>query len=191
MVSDFFLKTDRIGFSNWKPEDIELAELLWGDIDVTKLICASGQFSKEDIAIRLKKEIDTNNEYHVQYWPIFALGSNELIGCCGLRPHNKSSYEIGFHLRPKFWGQGYAAEAADAVINYAFTVLRTEVLFAGHNPNNTASKKVLTKLGFRYIGDELYEPTGLYHPSYELRRTRLDNQADSKRGPSIASHPFP
>ena len=64
MVSDFFLKTDRIGFSNWKPEDIELAELLWGDIDVTKLICASGQFSKEDIAIRLKKEIDTNNEYH-------------------------------------------------------------------------------------------------------------------------------
>ena len=30
------------------------------------------------------------------------------------------------------------------------------------------AQKILSKLGFHYIGDEFYEPTGLYHPSYEL-----------------------
>lgn len=175
MKRDFFIKTDRVGFSIWKLGDYELAELLWGDPFVTRYICASGKFSADDIAARLKKEIDNNDKYHVQYWPIFELETEELIGCCGLSPYKENTYEIGFHLRPKFWKQGYAKEAANAVIAYAFTVLHAEGLFAGHNPNNTASQKVLSKLGFNYIGDEFYEPTGLYHPSYELKAGNVWN----------------
>ena len=76
---------------------------------------------------------------------------------------------MGVHLRPQFWGQGYAKEAAMATIDYAFSILKANGLFAGHNPNNIASAKLLRKLGFCYIGDEFYEPTGLYHPSYELK----------------------
>lgn len=169
MARDFFLTTSRIGFSEWEKDDIQLAEILWGDPDVTKFICASGRFSAEDIASRLDKEIENGITSRVQYWPIFELTSNELIGCCGLRPYKDGKYEIGFHLRPKFWRQGYAKEAAQAAINYAFSVLKADGLFAGHNPNNTASAKVLLKLGFQYVGDEFYEPTGLYHPSYELK----------------------
>lgn len=169
MTRTFHLKTDRIGFSKWTYEDGALAELLWGNPEVTKFICASGVFSKEDIAARLSKEIDNDRKSGVQYWPIFELETNELIGCCGLRPYTETMYEIGFHLRPEFWGQGYAIEAANAAIDYAFTVLKTEGLFAGHNPKNVGSKKVLGKLGFQYVGDEFYAPTGLYHPSYELR----------------------
>ena len=165
-----FLTTARIGFSTWSTNDIHLAEILWGDPDVTRYICASGKFTAEDISARLEKEIHNDKAYHVQYWPIFTLSSDELIGCCGLRPYRKNEYEIGFHLRPQFWGKGYAVEAASAAIDYAFSVLDADALFAGHNPNNAASAKVLRKLGFRYIGDEFYEPTGLYHPSYELKR---------------------
>lgn len=173
MERDFFLTTKRIGFSEWQKDDIALAEKLWGNPDVTKFICTSGRFSAQDIANRLDIEIKNHAEYHVQYWPIFELASNELIGCCGLRPYKEGKYEIGFHLRPKFWRQGYAIEAAQAVIKYAFSVLKTEGLFAGHNPNNTASSKVLQRLGFQYICDEFYEPTGLYHPSYELKKGAL------------------
>lgn len=169
MARDFFLTTSRIGFSEWQKDDIKLAETLWGDPDVTKFICSSGRFSAEDIANRLDKEIENSFAYRVQYWPIFELTSNELIGCCGLRPYKEGKYEIGFHLRPKFWRQGYAVEAAQAAINYAFSVLKAVGLFAGHNPENTASSKVLLKLGFQYAGDEFYEPTGQYHPSYELK----------------------
>ena len=58
MTREYFLKTNRVGFSEWKKEDIKLAELLWGDSDVTKYICASGRFSKDDIIDRLDKEVD-------------------------------------------------------------------------------------------------------------------------------------
>ena len=171
MTKDFFLTTNRIGFSKWQKGDMELAELLWGNPDVTRYICAGGRFSAEDISVRLETEINNEIAYHVQYWPIFELSSKDFIGCCGLRPYRRDKYEMGFHLRPQFWGKGYAAEAAMAVIDYAFSVLKADALFAGHHPNNAASAKVLLKLGFRYIGDEFYEPTGLYHPSYELEQS--------------------
>ncbi|MCC3867997.1 GNAT family N-acetyltransferase [Terrisporobacter mayombei] len=167
-MREFFLKTDRIGFSKWDCRDQELARLLWGDSEVTKYICASGIFSQKDIINRLNIEISNLEKYQVQYWPIFELDTNELIGCCGLRPRSSNEYEIGFHLRKKYWNQGYATEAARAVINFAFNILKAENLFAGHNPNNKGSQKVLQKLGFIYIRDEFYEPTGLYHPSYKL-----------------------
>ena len=170
MTRTFHLTTTRIGFSKWTADDLPLAEQLWGDPEVTRYICASGVFSPEDIAARLAKEIDNDQTYGIQYWPIFELASGELIGCCGLRPYNESVFEIGFHLRPKFWRQGFASEAANAAIDYAFSKLHAEGLFAGHNPNNIGSKHVLGKLGFQYIRDEFYAPTGLYHPSYELKR---------------------
>lgn len=174
-MREFIMRTERIGFSLWKEEDTELARLLWGDPEVTHYISADGRFSDEQIKARLQTEISNGDQYQVQYYPMFELKSEEFIGCCGLRPYFEkaskcidSTYEIGFHLRRKFWGNGYAKEAASAVIHYAFEHFRAEKLFAGHHPENHASRKLLEKLGFRYIGSCYYEPTGLKHPSYEL-----------------------
>lgn len=168
MIRRYFMKTERIWFSRWTPHDIELAMQLWGEPEVTKFICASGKLAEDEIEKRLAVELANDEQYHIQYWPCFQAATQELIGCCGLRPHQRDEYEIGFHLRPEFWGHGYATEAAGAVIRYAFDQLNAAALFAGHNPNNTASAKVLKKLGFVYIKDEYYAPTGLYHPSYKL-----------------------
>lgn len=174
-MREFFIKTKRIGFSKWNDTDLNLANQLWGDKDVTRFICATGKFANQDIINRLETEIHNYKEFHIQYWPIFELVTEELIGCCGIRPFKSEthSYEIGFHLRKRYWGIGYALEAAKAVIDYSFTVLRAEKLYAGHHPQNEASKKLLTKLGFQYIKKKYYEPTGLYHPSYELVNDRL------------------
>ena len=169
IMRHFFLQTDRIGFSKWNNDDIELAKQLWGNPDVTQFICATGVFSPEDISARLAKEIDNDRNFGMQYWPVFELATGELIGCCGLRPYSDGIYEIGFHLRPEFWRKGFAVEAATAVIDYAFRTLHADGLFAGHNPKNLASAKVLAKLNFQYIRDEFYAPTRLYHPSYELK----------------------
>lgn len=72
-------------------------------------------------------------------------------------------------MRKEYWHKGYALEAATAMINYAFNTLGAIELKAGHNPNNIASSKVLSKLGFQYECDEFYEPTGLNHPLYLLK----------------------
>lgn len=169
-MREYFLKTKRIGFSKWNEGDLDLAVQLWGDKEVTRFICSTGRFTKEDIVHRLETEIQNEKRFQIQYWPIFELSTDELIGCCGIRPFGSEihSYETGFHLRAKYWGMGYASEAAKAVIVYSFDTLKADKLYAGHHPKNEASKKLLTKLGFQYIGENYYEPTGLYHPSYEL-----------------------
>jgi len=174
-VNEFFLETERIAFSHWSKDDYNLALLLWGDESVTKYISKTGKFTENEINDRLNLEIENQKQFNLQYWPIFEKATNEFIGCCGLRPHNieKRVYETGFHLRSKHWGKGFGTEAARAIINYSFAKLNAAALFAGHNPNNIASKKVLEKLGFQYVNDEYYAPTGLYHPSYLYKQNNI------------------
>ena len=170
MDNSYFITSKRLGFSKWKEEYFSLAKKLWGDIRVTGLIDSRGKLSDEQIKEKLQLEIANDEKYKVQYFPLFLLENNDFIGCCGLRPYDltKKIYEIGFHLIPEYWGQGYGAEAAIKIIKFAFEEVSANELFAGHNPNNHISGKLLIKLGFDYIGDEYYAPTGLRHPSYKL-----------------------
>ncbi len=168
----YFLFTGRLGFRHWRADDLEFAQELWGDPDVTRLIDARGQLSREQVQEKLQNELASETAYGVQYWPIFLLSTEEHIGCCGLRPYDLSEkmYEIGFHIRKQQWGRGFATEAARRVIAFAFEELMVKALFAGHNPQNLVSRKLLEKLGFHYTHDEYYAPTGLSHPSYLLTK---------------------
>jgi RimJ/RimL family protein N-acetyltransferase len=124
--------------------------------------------SREQVEQRLRKEIETYNNFSVQYWPIYFKQTDKNIGCCGLRPYDLDNniYEMGVHLKEDHFGNGFGAEACSAVIKYAFDTLKVKALFAGHNPKNVVSAKLLKKLGFKYTHDEFYAPTGLNHPSY-------------------------
>lgn len=176
-ISDYFLTSKRLGFRTWSQDDLELAIGLWGDYKVTKFFDGRGPLSREQAAHRLRQEITTQSEHGVQYWPIFRLESGEHIGCAGLRPYDSSGniLEIGVHIRSKHWRKGYASEAARAVMDYAFGFLKVTALFAGHNPENSGSKNLLIKLGFKYTHDEFYVPTGLEHPSYLLKAEEYAN----------------
>ena len=66
-------------------------------------------------------------------------------------------------------------------MEYAFISLKVHALFAGHNPKNSGSRKLLIKLGFKYTHDEFYEPTGLDHPSYLLK---AEEYLDGSKGDS-------
>ena len=169
MTLSFFLRTQRLGFRLWSDADGALAMSLWGDAEVTRLF--GGPFPAPEIEARLAREIAQQRTDGVQYWPIFLLENGEFVGCCGLRPYPPAEpaeivYELGFHLRQKFWGCGLAMEAAHAVIDHAFDALSATSLFAGHHPDNAASARLLEKLGFRYDHHEFYAPTGREHPSY-------------------------
>lgn len=176
-MREFFMKTERLGFSKWNKDDMENALKLWGSADVTKFIAATGKMNIEDIKQRLNREIENNKNFGFQYWPIFDIETDEIAGCCGLRPYDaeKSILELGVHLRKEFWGIGLAQEACMKVISYAFDTLRAEEIFAGHNPSNNDSAKLIKRLGFRYTHDEFYPPTGLNHPSYLLSREEFQN----------------
>lgn len=162
-----FLKTPRLGFRAWREEDLPLALDLWTDARVTGFF--GGPYSREQVEARLAREMADQRDHGMQYWPIFLLEGSRHAGVCGLRPWKPGIPELGFHLRPEFWGQGLAFEAASAVVQYGFAELRAEAVFAGHHPENLASRKLLLKLGFEYTGDEFYPPSGMLEPTYLLR----------------------
>jgi RimJ/RimL family protein N-acetyltransferase len=167
---DYFLTSERLGFTHWLPGDLPLAQGLWGNAEVTSLI--GGPFAAEEVEQRLNREIASIRADNVQYWPVFLLESDQHAGCAGLRPYrlDQQVYELGFHFRPEYWGLGLAQEAGRAVIAFAFEQLGASALFAGHHPDNAASARVLAHLGFQFTHDEFYPPTGLKHPSYLLMR---------------------
>lgn len=152
-------------------DDLPLALELWGNPQVTRLF-AKDKLTDQQVKERLIAEIDQAKKFGLQYWAMFSLAGDDHIGCCGLRPYRMEEriFELGVHLRPQYWGKGFATEAAGRVIDYAFAELGASALFAGHHPSNVASGKALMKLGFQFTGEELFEPTGLMHPSYLLKR---------------------
>ena len=82
------------------------------------------------------------------------LPEGALIGSAGLRdidPEHLQA-ELGFWIGKEWWGQGYAREAAEAVIQFGFESLGLNRICAHHMARNPAAGKVLQALGMRQEG---------------------------------------
>jgi [ribosomal protein S5]-alanine N-acetyltransferase len=167
----YLFQSERLGFRWWTADDLRLAQELWGDLEVTKFF--GGPFSEDEVRLRFKRERARRMVHGFQYWVIELLETGEFVGVCGLRPYKPAEeiIELGFHLRPKFWGQGLATEAARAAIAYAFEKYAPKKLAAGHHPDNLSSKKVIDKLGFRYSHQEHFPELKMEIPYYLLEES--------------------
>ena len=77
----------------------------------------------------------------------------KLCGGIGLHPdHEHRRAELGYWIGVPFWGNGYATEAARAVVEYGFTHFGLNRIFASHFQGNRASGKVLRKVGMKHEG---------------------------------------
>jgi len=76
------------------------------------------------------------------------------IGYCGLRPipNEAEALELMYALSPRFWGLGLATEAARACLEWGFRSLAMQSVLALARPDNTASVRVMQKLGMTYSG---------------------------------------
>jgi RimJ/RimL family protein N-acetyltransferase len=73
------------------------------------------------------------------------------IGLCGLLKRDTlPDVDIGYAYLPEYWGQGYAFEAADAVVRHGVRKFGVERLIAVVSPGNSASIRVLVKIGMTY-----------------------------------------
>lgn len=80
--------------------------------------------------------------------------TNELIGWCGLDHLNQTQPDpaLFYLLQANYWGKGVATEAAKVLLDYAFTQLELSSIHGAAAPENIASKRVMEKIGMKYIG---------------------------------------
>jgi [ribosomal protein S5]-alanine N-acetyltransferase len=113
-------------------------------------------------------------ENGVSAYAVIDKQSDEFLGWAGFlyskEPVNNqiNFYELGYRFKKKHWGKGYATEACQAIIKYAFDRFKINAIYALTDPNNEGSKKVLLKLGFKFINTFDYE--GQINDWYELKR---------------------
>lgn len=85
---------------------------------------------------------------------VIADAHGHAIGSCTLFRFdaNHRRAELGYALQPAYWGQGIAAEAATLALDWAFDTLKVHRVDAGIDPDNSASRRLLHRLGFRTEG---------------------------------------
>jgi RimJ/RimL family protein N-acetyltransferase len=115
-----------------------------------------GPNTEEETREFIQKSIDYQKEIpRVNYSLAVVLrDGNRLIGSCGIYESNIQNREgwIGYCLNRQFWGQGYATEAARALLEFGFTHLNLHRIFALCDTANTASAHVMEKIGMQYEG---------------------------------------
>jgi len=77
---------------------------------------------------------------------------SRFIGIAGYAARSANSAEIGYWIGKPWWGQGFATEAAGAILDHCFGALRFKKMIGCHFVDNSASAAVMTKLGFRRVG---------------------------------------
>ncbi|WP_166279425.1 GNAT family N-acetyltransferase [Saccharibacillus alkalitolerans] len=102
--------------------------------------------------------------------------TGELIGGCGIHAAGFNA-EIGYTFNPRFWGSGYASEAAFALLRFGFEELGVHRIYATCRPDNEASAKVMQRIGMKREGrmrEHLYFK-GAFHDSelYSILRHEL------------------
>jgi len=84
-------------------------------------------------------------------WGIVEKHSNNFIGYFGfwrmIPEHCRA--EIGYALKPEYWGRGYMYETINRMVGFGFKNMNLHSIEANVNPDNEKSKNVLEKIGFK------------------------------------------
>ena len=169
MRNEYIFKSERLGFRNWKDEDLEEFAKLNSDEEVMKHFPKTLS-NKEVVEFieRLKTHYEKNG---FTYYATEILGSKEFIGMIGIaKQEYKTNFtpaiDIGWRLKRNAWGKGYATEGAKRCIEHAFNELDIIKIISVCVVKNKKSENVMKKLGMKRKG-EFNHPEIINHPEYK------------------------
>lgn len=156
------------------PEDVEGMYELDADPMVHKYLGNNPIKSKEGA----KKTIDFIRQQYVDNrigrWAAVEKLSNRFIGWAGLKVIKETTnnhtnyYDLGYRFIRKYWGMGYATEAAAASLAYGFDTLCLQAIYAIADCENIGSNRVLTKIGLTCA--ETFNLNGIRHNWYQIAK---------------------
>ena len=168
------LRTSRLLLREWRDDDYAPFAAMWADPEVMRYFYRpSADRAASDAWIdRMRMHNDTHG---FAYWAVELSGSDPLIGAIGLTRvlspalRFAPAVEIGWRLAQRYWGRGYAAEAARAVLDDGFGRFAFTEIVAFTVPANRRSWRLMERLGMtRDPADDFDHPA--VPEGHELRR---------------------
>jgi ribosomal-protein-alanine N-acetyltransferase len=148
------LRTARLLLRSFEGEDIPAIVRLAGAREIAATtVQIPYPYAEEDARSFLAKASEDFLAGRCASFAISILPDLEICGAVGLHIADAHRHaELGYWIGVPFWGKGYATEAASAVVAFGFEVLRLHRIYAHHFAGNTASQRVLEKIGMRHEG---------------------------------------
>jgi [ribosomal protein S5]-alanine N-acetyltransferase len=110
-------------------------------------------YKLEDALTWIERHVDNFEAQKSYEFAITDKETGELYGAGALsHNHHYNNGELAYWVGEEFWGNGYATEAAEALILFAFKVKNYHKVFARYFASNPASGKVMEKLGMKKEG---------------------------------------
>ena len=140
------IETERLVLREWRSADFESLARFYSDEEVMKFL--GGVMEPDDAWRSLAGAI---GHWHLRgygTWAVERKSDAAMVGRVGLiNPHGWPALECGWTLGKPYWGQGYASEAAEAALRYAFLTQPVERMISCIDPDNTASQAVAKRIG--------------------------------------------
>ena len=159
------LESDRLYFREFTIDDAQLLIDLNSNPEVTRY---TGDGAVENLKVGEKILTDIilpQYKNKIGRWAVHLKSNNEFIGWCGLKfIAEDNEIDLGYRFFQNHWGKGYASESAKAVMNYGVNTLKLKNIIARAAKENTASIKVIKKLGMVYLKDDMcaHDPAEVY-----------------------------
>ncbi len=138
--------------------DIDEYFELDADPDVHLYLTSQPVQNKQQIADSIQFIRQQYIDNGIGRWAVIDKRTNAFMGWAELKliaelTNNHINFlDLGYRLIKKYWGQGFATEAAQASLTYAFDVLQAPEVFAHAHAENIGSNKVLSKAGLTLTG---------------------------------------
>lgn len=144
------LETQRLLLREFSLADAEQLFLLNKDPEVIKFT-GDQAFQNVAEARSFLENYDQYKKYGFGRWTVIDKGSGDFLGWCGLKYDPAADEtDIGFRFFKRYWNKGYATEAAKGCIALGFDRFGLQTLVGRAMKENTASIKVLEKLGMAF-----------------------------------------
>ncbi|MCL2675987.1 MAG: GNAT family N-acetyltransferase [Firmicutes bacterium] len=157
--------TERLILRALRKEDSAEVVTIWGDKENGKYLCDPYYESAE----QLSELLNDIHESPVYYFAASLKGTEKIMATCSIGPEDDdlSTWGIGYTVRKKHWGNGYACEMVRMLIEFA-REHNAQAVIGTVAKENYASNRIMQKCGFQIVQESSFQKsdTDITYPSY-------------------------
>jgi RimJ/RimL family protein N-acetyltransferase len=174
------IETERLVLRGWRDADLDPFAAMCAD---PRVMATLGPVMDREAAAAVIARVEGIRETHgYTFWAMERRVDGAFLGWCGIKPGADNTpiagqIEIGWRLAHEHWGQGYAREAAEAVLDWVWANLDVPAVAAITTPGNTASWGLMERLGMVRVPQDDFDHPNLApgdplrpHITYRINR---------------------